>query len=42
MFCSSFGAVAANQELGGQGAIEKPFDPDHLVAAVQAQLTATT
>jgi DNA-binding response OmpR family regulator len=27
VFCSSFGAAAANQELGGHGAIEKPFDP---------------
>jgi DNA-binding response OmpR family regulator len=35
LFCSAYGAVAANQELGGQGAVEKPFDPEDLLAFVQ-------
>jgi DNA-binding response OmpR family regulator len=38
MFCSSWGAASANRELGGQGAIEKPFDPDVLVECVRGQL----
>ena len=31
---SSYGARSAQKELGAEGAIEKPFDPDALVAAV--------
>jgi DNA-binding response OmpR family regulator len=31
---SSYGALTAQKELGAEGAIEKPFDPDALVAAV--------
>jgi DNA-binding response OmpR family regulator len=31
---SSYGARSAQQELGAEGSIEKPFDPDALVAAV--------
>lgn len=36
IFCSAFGASAARSEMGAQGAIEKPFDPDRLVASVRA------
>ena len=38
IFCSSYGAADANRELGGQGAIEKPFDPEMLAATVRNQL----
>lgn len=31
---SSYGARSAQKELGAEGAIEKPFDPDALIAAV--------
>jgi two-component system response regulator MprA len=31
---SSFGARSAQRELGAEGSIEKPFDPDALVDAV--------
>ena len=31
---SSFGARTAQQELGAEGAIEKPFDPEDLLEAV--------
>ena len=31
---SSFGASTAQRELGAEGSIEKPFDPDDLVEAV--------
>ena len=41
LFCSARGAAAANRELGGQGAIDKPFDPDALVASVRGQLAET-
>jgi DNA-binding response OmpR family regulator len=34
VFCSAFGAAAANREIGGQGAIEKPFEPQRLVEMV--------
>ena len=33
---SSFGARDAQKELGAEGAIEKPFDPDDLLEAVGA------
>jgi CheY-like chemotaxis protein len=36
VFCSAYGAELANAELGGQGAIEKPFLPDALVASLRA------
>ncbi len=35
IFCSAHGAGQANRELGGQGAIEKPFDPIELVTAIR-------
>jgi DNA-binding response OmpR family regulator len=35
LFCSAYGATAANKELGGQGAVEKPFDPEDLLASVR-------
>jgi DNA-binding response OmpR family regulator len=38
MIASAFGARAAQLELGAQAAIEKPFDPDRLVAAVRRVL----
>ena len=38
IICSAFGAVQANRELGAQGAIEKPFDPDALLYAIQQAL----
>ena len=34
LLSSSYGALSAQKELGAEGAIEKPFDPDALVAAV--------
>ena len=36
---SSFGARDAQRELGADGAIEKPFEPDALLAAVGSLLT---
>ncbi|HEX5370764.1 MAG TPA: response regulator [Dehalococcoidia bacterium] len=36
IFCSAFGAPAARRELGAQGAIEKPFDPETLLNSVLA------
>lgn len=33
---SSFGALDAQKQLGAEGAIEKPFDPDELLEAVGA------
>jgi DNA-binding response OmpR family regulator len=38
VFFSAVGAARANQEMGGQGAIEKPFDPDDLIAEVRRHL----
>ena len=35
VFCSAYGAAAANTEMGGQGAIEKPFEPEHFVDVVR-------
>jgi DNA-binding response OmpR family regulator len=40
LVCSAFGAVAANQELGAQGAVEKPFDPDELLDRVRGIIGA--
>jgi DNA-binding response OmpR family regulator len=34
LIASAYGARAAQMELGAEGAIEKPFDPDRLIAAV--------
>ena len=35
IFCSAFGASAARSEMGADGAIEKPFDPDRLAASIR-------
>jgi CheY-like chemotaxis protein len=37
---SSYGARDAQRELGAEGSIEKPFDPDELLQAVDAVLAA--
>jgi DNA-binding response OmpR family regulator len=34
LLTSSFGARTAQRELGAEGALEKPFEPDTLLAAV--------
>jgi CheY-like chemotaxis protein len=34
IFCSAYGANEARREVGAQGAIDKPFSPDTLIAAV--------
>ncbi|HEX5141303.1 MAG TPA: response regulator [Dehalococcoidia bacterium] len=34
LVASSFGARTAQKELGAEGAIEKPFDPEALITAV--------
>jgi DNA-binding response OmpR family regulator len=36
VFCSAYGAEDANRQLGGQGAIDKPFDPAKLVLSIRA------
>jgi CheY-like chemotaxis protein len=36
--CSAYGAAQARREMGAQGAIEKPFDPDMLVELVRDNL----
>ena len=38
---SSFGARTAQRELGAEGSIEKPFDPDALVEAVERLFQAS-
>ena len=38
LVASAFGARSAQAELGAQGAIEKPFDPEALVRAVSSLL----
>ena len=35
LILSSFGARTAAKELGAEGALEKPFDPENLCAAVE-------
>ena len=35
LIASAYGARAAQMELGAQGYIEKPFDPENLIDAVQ-------
>jgi len=35
LITSAYGARAAQRELGAQGAIEKPFDPDRVVEVVE-------
>jgi DNA-binding response OmpR family regulator len=35
LIASAYGARAAQRELGAQGAIEKPFDPDRVVEVVE-------
>jgi DNA-binding response OmpR family regulator len=36
VFCSAYGAVTAKQQLGAEGAIEKPFEPEQLLSAIRA------
>jgi DNA-binding response OmpR family regulator len=36
IFCSAYGASAASNELGAEGAIDKPFNPELLIASIQA------
>jgi DNA-binding response OmpR family regulator len=38
LIASAYGAHSAQQELGAQAAIEKPFDPERLVEAVRGLL----
>ena len=38
LIASAFGARTAQLELGAQGSIEKPFDPERLIEAVNALL----
>jgi len=38
LILSAFGAEVARQELGADGAIAKPFDPDDLVSAIRRLL----
>jgi DNA-binding response OmpR family regulator len=38
VICSSYGADTAARELGAQGSISKPFEPESLLADVRAQL----
>jgi DNA-binding response OmpR family regulator len=39
IFCSAYGATDANRELGGQGSVEKPFDPEILLDSIRSQLS---
>jgi len=34
LIASAYGARTAQQELGAEGSIEKPFDPDKLLSAI--------
>ena len=36
VFCSAYGAESTNKELGGQGAINKPFNPESLIKSIKA------
>jgi DNA-binding response OmpR family regulator len=38
LIASAFGARAAQHELGAEGAVEKPFDPDALLDAIDSVL----
>lgn len=38
VICSAYGAQRVSDELGTQGAVEKPFDPDQLVTTVKTLL----
>ena len=38
VFCSAHGASDANRTLGGQGAIQKPFEAEQLIDVVWEQL----
>ncbi len=35
VICSAYGATAAQQELGAEAALNKPFNPEELVRVVQ-------
>jgi CheY-like chemotaxis protein len=37
--CSAFGAPQAREELGADGAIEKPYEPEHLVSVIKDAFT---
>jgi DNA-binding response OmpR family regulator len=41
VICSSLDAETAARQLGAQGAIAKPFEPESLLSDVQAQLAFT-
>lgn len=36
VLCSAYGATAARAELGAEGAIDKPFNPEMLISAIQS------
>jgi CheY-like chemotaxis protein len=40
VICSAYGAAQANQELGAQGAIAKPFDPAEVVQTIREMTAA--
>ena len=42
LILSAFGAVTAQQELGAQAAMNKPFEPDRLMALVVTLLAENT
>jgi len=42
LIASAYGARSAQVELGAQGFIEKPFDPDRLVEAVNEAIASNT
>lgn len=42
IFCSAYGAAHARREMGAQGAIEKPFDPEMLIDVVRECMATRT